>query len=134
MSPELIAKFKSIFEEKRSNLIYTKEILNTDFYIQKDDLADEIDLSSTELETSMRMRLRTREALFLKKINEALRRIANGTFGQCIECSSDIELRRLEARPTASLCVSCKEDQEHREHIHIHTLRSKSLGKKIRFA
>jgi DnaK suppressor protein len=82
----------------------------------------------------MRMRLRNREALFLRKIDEALRRIADGSFGECEECGDDIELKRLEARPTATMCVACKEEAERREHVHIDGHRPKSLGAKLRLA
>jgi DnaK suppressor protein len=129
-----MTRFRALFEEQRNNLLYTHTIVSEDFHILSDDLLDETDMTSSELETSMRMRLRNREALFLKKINEALRRIADGSFGLCDECGEDIEPRRLDARPTASCCVSCKEEQERREHLHIDGHRPKSLGQKLRLA
>jgi DnaK suppressor protein len=134
MTPDTVMRFKAIFEEQRRNLLYTHAIVNEEFHIRKDDLLDEADMTSTELETAMRMRLRNREALFLKKIDEALRRIDAGTFGECVGCGDDMELRRLEARPTATHCVSCKEEDERRELLHIDGHRHKSLGTKARFA
>jgi DnaK suppressor protein len=80
------------------------------------------------MEQSMRMRLCNRETLYIKKINEALKRMDEGTFGECDECGEDIELRRLEARPTATLCVSCKEEQERREGLTAAGRLHKSLG------
>lgn len=134
MNAETLFKFKTLFETQRKNLVYSQGILNKEFEVQQDDLADETDLTSSEMETSMRMRLRNREALFLKKIDEALRRISDGTFGECGGCGEDIDLRRLEARPTTTMCVDCKELEEHRELIHIDGRKPKSLGKKIRLA
>jgi len=134
MKQETITKFKKLFEDQRRNLTYTQGVINETFHLHEEDLSDEIDLTSSELETSMRMRLRNREALFLKKIDEALARIAEGTFGQCASCEEDIELRRLEARPTATLCVNCKEEEERRELLHIDGHQSKSLGRKLRLA
>ncbi|HLD99111.1 MAG TPA: TraR/DksA family transcriptional regulator [Bdellovibrionota bacterium] len=134
MNKELTLKFKGLFEEQRRNLIYSGRVVNEDFNLNQDDLPDEADITSSELETSMRMRLRNREALFLKKIDEALRRISNGTFGECEQCGEDIDFRRLEARPTATLCVHCKEDQERREHVHIDGHKPKSLGTRVRLA
>ena len=131
MNREVITKFKALFEEQRRNLVYTNKILDEDFHIQKDDLMDEADITSTEMETSMRMRLRNREALFLKKIDEALERIQAGTFGECEGCGEHIDSRRLEARPTSTVCISCKEEQEHREKLHIDGHRHKSLGAKL---
>jgi len=80
------------------------------------------------MEQSRRRRLCNRETLYLKKVEDALRRIEEGSFGLCDICEEDIGLKRLEARPTANLCVSCKEDQERKE---VHTaagLVHKSMG------
>jgi DnaK suppressor protein len=126
---EVFSKFKTLFEAERNKLVFSTNFASEDFHLQKDDLLDDTDLTSCELETSMRLRLRNRETLFLKKIDEALARIANGTFGQCESCEEGIELKRLEARPTTTLCLGCKEEDERREEIHIDGHRSKSLGK-----
>jgi len=134
MNKELVLKFKIMFENERKKLIYSQSILDDNFNLKQDDLMDEIDLTASELETNMRMRLRNREVLYLKKVDEALSRIAHGTFGECDLCGGDIELRRLEARPTANLCVGCKEESEKREHLHIDGHRPKSLGIRMRLA
>ena len=134
MKPETLFKFKTLFETQKHNLLYSGSVVNEQFMLKKDDMLDEVDMTSTELETSMRLRLRNREALFLRKIDEALRRISDGTYGKCQDCEEEIELRRLEARPTATHCVQCKEEQERREHVHIDGHRSKSLGAKLRLA
>ena len=115
MSPIIAKKFKAIFEEQKQSLVYSHQIVNESFHIQPDDLRDELDLSTTELETNMRMRLRNREALFLKKIDEALDRITAGTFGHCEHCEEPIEPKRLEIQPTAEYCIRCKEAQELQE-------------------
>lgn len=134
MDRDTMMKFKGMFENERSKLVYSQEIVNRDFHLQADDLMDEVDLTSSELETSMRMRLRNREALYLKKIDEALRRIQDGSFGSCESCEEPIEARRLEARPTTTLCMGCKEAEEFKERAHIDGHKSKSLGVKLRLA
>lgn len=134
MNRELVIKYRQLFEGQKQHLLHSRGIVDQDFQIQADDLLDEADMTSSELETSMRMRLRSREALFLKKINEALGRIIDGSFGICVSCEDEIELRRLEARPTATHCVHCKEEQERLEHGHVDGRRPKSLGHKLRFA
>jgi DnaK suppressor protein len=134
MNQEMILKFKGMFEEQRKQLMYSQEFINEEFFVQKDDLLDEVDITSTEMEQEMRMRLRNREALFLKKLDEALARINDGSFGTCGDCGDGIEFKRLEARPTATLCVHCKEEQERGEHMHIDGHQLKSLGKKLRLA
>jgi DnaK suppressor protein len=134
MKAEKLLYFRNLFETEKQKLIYSSNIINQDFTVSPDELIDETDLTSAELETGMRMRLRNREALFIRKIEDALKRISEGTFGECEDCGLDIELRRLEARPTATLCVTCKEEQEHLESLHIDGQKPKSLGTKIRFA
>ena len=109
-------------------LLFSDRVVRDDFSVCADDRLDEIDQATTDIEQSMRMRLRNRETLYIKKVDEALKRIDEGTFGDCEDCGEDIELRRLEARPTATLCVGCKEEQERKE-IHTASGREhKSLG------
>jgi DnaK suppressor protein len=131
---EFQTKFKKLFEEEKKRLLYSGRVFNDQFTIQPDDLMDEVDFTTFEIDNQMRLRLASREALYLKKIDEALARIDDGTFGQCEKCEEDIELRRLEARPTTTLCVSCKEAQERNEKHHIDGHTHKSVGRQIRFA
>ncbi len=121
-------KFKKIFETQKKSILFNDRIVREDFLVCSDDRSDELDQASTDIEQSMRMRLRNREILYLKKIDEALARIENGTFGECEDCGDPIEVKRLEARPTATLCVSCKENQERQEVLTCHGRASKSLG------
>lgn len=125
---EMMITFKKLFEIQRTDILATHELVDSDLELSKDDMLDEVDLTSVEMATAMKTRLKSRELLFLKKIEGALGRIRNGSFGICESCSEDIELRRLEARPTATLCVNCKEEQERLEHNHIDSRRSKSLA------
>ena len=128
MKAELLGKFKKLFEDQKTGLLYSFKAVNEDFNLKSDDLSDELDLASAELEQNMRMRLRSREALFVKKIDEALHKIQAGTFGVCECCEEDIEVSRLEVRPTANLCINCKELEEMRESQSADGRRSKSIG------
>ncbi len=130
MKQVTMMKFKKLFEEQKANLLYSNKLLNEDFTLNSEDLSDESDLSSATLEQGMRMQLRNREALFLKKINEALLKIQSGAFGSCEGCEEDIELSRLEVRPTANLCIACKEAEEMRETRSADGRKSKSMGSK----
>ncbi len=129
-----MVRFKALFETERDRLLFSKKVVNESYYLQQDDLMDEADTTSSELEASMQMRLRSREMLLLKKIDEALERISEGSFGACESCEEDIGLKRLEARPTATMCVHCKEQDERREHLHIDGWQPKSLGRRLRLA
>src|SRR5258708_5552596 len=115
MRKDTVKKFKRIFEAQRKSLLFSDRVIREDFSVSADDRYDEIDQAATDIEQSMRMRLCNREVLYLKKVEEALKRIDDGDFGECDECGEDIEVRRLEARPTATLCVACKEEQERKE-------------------
>ncbi len=128
MNQEQAMKFKKLFEDQKSALLYSYKFMNEDFNLSSDEMSDEIDLSSAELEQNMKMRLRNREALFLKKIDEALEKIQAGTFGVCDCCDQNIEQSRLEVRPTANLCLSCKEEEEMRETRSADGRKSKSIG------
>jgi DnaK suppressor protein len=123
-----IKKFRKHFEDQLQNLIFNDRVIREDFSVNHDDRFDEIDQATTDTEQAMRMRLCNREVLYLKKVQDALQRIEDGTFGLCEECEEPIELRRLQARPTATLCVGCKEDQERREHHSAVGRVHKSLG------
>jgi len=128
MRKSTLKYFKRIFEAQRKQLLYSDKILSDDFNVNYDDRFDELDQATTDTEQAMRMRLRNREILYLKKIEEALLRIDEGTFGECDSCGEDIEQRRLEARPTATLCVGCKEEEEKKEILTAAGRKHKSLG------
>ncbi len=128
MRKDQLKKFKKIFEAQKNAILFNNRVVREDFSVNSDDRFDELDQATTDIEQSMRMRLCNREVLYIKKVDEALKRIEDGNFGLCLECNEDIEFRRLEARPTATLCVSCKEDQERREVLTAAGRLHKSLG------
>lgn len=128
MKKVTLNRFRKLFESQRKSILFNDRVVREDFSVNADDRFDEIDQAQTDIEQSMRMRLCNREVLYLKKMDEALKRIEEGTFGECDACGEDIELRRLEARPTATLCVSCKEEQERREGNTAAGRMHKSLG------
>lgn len=128
MKKEVLKRFKKLFEQQKENVLYNNKVIRDDFAVNADDRMDDVDQASADVEQALRMRLRNREMLLIKKINEALTRIEEGTFGECESCENDIELKRLEARPTATLCIACKEDEERREQLSVDGRRHKSLG------
>ncbi len=77
--------------------------------------ADPNDRASQESDIALELRNRDRERKLIKKIDEALERIENGEYGLCESCGVEIGLQRLEARPTATLCIDCKTLEEMRE-------------------
>jgi len=116
MNKTQLKRFRTLLEEKRDDIIKkAKQTLDEDMALDANDLPDEMDLASSEYLQSFTFRLRGREKSFLDKINKALERIDNSTFGVCEECGEEISVKRLEARPETTLCIRCKEDQERAE-------------------
>lgn len=108
--------FRDLLDEKRRQVIdRARKTLTEDMTLQVDDLADEMDLASSESLQSFEFRLRGREKSLLGKLDLAIRKIEDGTYGACEICDEQIGRKRLEARPETSLCIRCKEDQEREE-------------------
>lgn len=76
---------------------------------------DPNDRASQETDMSLELRSRDREGKLVKKINEALERLEEGEYGYCEKCGEEVGVSRLEARPTADLCIDCKTLDEIRE-------------------
>ena len=76
---------------------------------------DPVDRAAQEEEFSLELRTRDRERKLIKKIEKTLKRIEEDDFGFCDQCGIEIGIRRLEARPTADLCIDCKTMAEIKE-------------------
>ena len=76
---------------------------------------DPVDRAAQEEEFSLELRTRDRERKLIKKIEKTLKRIDEDDFGFCDECGIEIGVRRLEARPTADMCIDCKTMAEIKE-------------------
>jgi DnaK suppressor protein len=77
--------------------------------------ADPNDRASQESDMALELRNRDRERKLIKKIDETIAKIDSGEYGFCDSCGIEIGLKRLEARPTATLCIDCKTLDEIRE-------------------
>jgi DnaK suppressor protein len=111
-----LKRFKQILLAKKKAIVDNADkTLTEDMQLDVNDLPDEMDLASSEYLQSFQFRLRGREKFFLSKIDKALAKIEDGTFGTCESCEEEISIKRLEARPETTLCIRCKEDQERRE-------------------
>jgi DnaK suppressor protein len=111
-----LKRYKKMLEDSKTALLDSaKKTLAEESSFDTDDLPDEIDQASSEYAQSMAFRLRDREKFLLQKIEKALLRIEEGTFGICERCEEDISPKRLEARPVTTLCIRCKEEQEKKE-------------------
>ena len=116
LSQKDLKRFKKSLEDSRKAIIENaRKTMEEESNFDTDDLPDEIDQASSEYAQSMAFRLRDREKFLLKKIEKALQRIEEGTFGMCERCEELITLKRLEARLVTTLCIRCKEEQEKKE-------------------
>ncbi len=111
-----LKKFQELLEEKRKVVLdRARQMLSEGMVLDANDLPDEMDLASSEYIQSFEFRLRGREKSLLSKLDLALKKIDDGSFGICEICEEPIGKKRLEARPETSLCIKCKEDQEREE-------------------
>lgn len=129
LQTEIIDRFKKRFEEERHALLFPDNVVREEVQAANNEgPVDETDHAQVETEQSIRMQLRNREQLYLKKIEEALERISAGIYGECTICGGEISLKRLEARPTATMCIECKKEEEKKEKNSSANFTHKSLG------
>ena len=112
MKLETIMKFKTMLKEQREGLSSSRNLTDRVNVLQENEMLEEMDLAAAELGMETWIRLCRSETLFLKKIDAALQRIEEGTFGNCEECDEEIEFSQLKLRPTLSLCRCCQEKSE----------------------
>ncbi len=115
MNEKQITHFRNILESWRNSLF--AEISKTINVMQDEyeNLPDLNDRASQETDMSLELRSRDRERKLLKKISSTLLRLDADDYGWCERCGVEIGIRRLEARPTAELCVDCKTLEEIKE-------------------
>ncbi|MGH6693473.1 MAG: RNA polymerase-binding protein DksA [Gammaproteobacteria bacterium] len=115
MNPRQLEHFRKMLEEMKRDL--SQDIDRTVHTMQDEAtiFADPNDRASQESDMSLELRNRDRERKLIKKIDETISRIDLGEYGYCESCGVEIGLKRLEARPTATLCIDCKTLDEMRE-------------------
>jgi DnaK suppressor protein len=109
------AHFRDILRNWKKELM--EEVDRTVHHMQDEaaNFPDPNDRASQESEFAMELRTRDRERKLIKKIEESLNDLDSGEYGYCEQCGVEIGIRRLEARPTATLCIDCKSLDEIRE-------------------
>jgi DnaK suppressor protein len=115
MNKEQLDHFRLILYTWKRDLM--EEVDRTVLHM-KDEAAnfpDPNDRATQESEFSLELRTRDRERKLIRKIDEALKRIEDGSYGYCLETGEEIGIKRLEARPVATLCVEAQERRERRE-------------------
>ena len=115
MNKKQLAHFRNILESLKVEL--GQDIDRTVHTMQDEAtvFADPNDRASQESDMALELRNRDRERKLIKKIEETIAKIESQDYGYCESCGVEIGLKRLEARPTATLCIDCKTLEEHRE-------------------
>lgn len=115
MSPEMREHFRKMLLSMKEQIM--KEVDRTVSDMRDEDVrpADFTDRATLEEEKALLLRTRNREGNLLKKIEETINNIDHDDYGYCEACGVEIGLKRLEARPTATLCIDCKTLDEIRE-------------------
>jgi len=115
MKPNDLNAFKKLLNERRQDLM--SEAVGTMYGMgmveeSRESFPDPTDRASLEGNRNLTLRIRDRERKLISKIDEALGRIADGSYGVCEECGGAIGVERLKARPVTTLCIQCKSEQE----------------------
>ena len=108
-----LEKFKKVLEKQLRELQtdFGKEISSAG----SPALADINDQATLESERSFELRIKDRERKLINKVQEALKKIGDGSYGVCESCSEAISVKRLQARPVTSYCINCKSEMEAEE-------------------
>ena len=132
LTKKQIEQLKKKLADERNSLAYNNRMSAEELGLANtDDVNDEVDAAIADYEGSHLLRFRNREVFYVKKIEKALKKIELGEYGECTECAGPIKFERLLARPTAEMCIFCKEEAEREESSSFQGRQSKSLGKTL---
>lgn len=123
---------KKQLETLKMKLLAEKQALTAmkeEIHLTIPDGSDEVDQSITDYFNSHLLRFKNREAFYIKKIDKALKKFDLNEYGKCSDCEFWIKYERLLARPTAELCIVCKEESERDESSSVQGLQSKSYSR-----
>lgn len=117
--------------EEKSALVFNDQVNAPNIELAKPEGSDEVEQSISDYNNSHLLRFRNREVFYAKKIDKALKKFEKSEFGLCTDCGEWIRFERLMARPTAEMCIQCKEESERDESSSFSGRQSKSLGKVV---
>ncbi len=116
MTQEKLDHFKAVLHEQKKKLLErANQTVSHEVTDEKDHLSDYGDIARLESERAFHLRIRDRERKLIKKIDQALERVEEGTFGLCERCGDEIRAKRLKARPVTPYCIHCKTKLEEEE-------------------
>jgi DnaK suppressor protein len=111
-----LERCRALLLEQRERILGNEgRVLSGELDVDPDDFPDEIDTAVAESSLSFTGQIWERERRLLNKIEKTLEKIDQGSYGECEGCGDEIGVKRLVARPVASLCIACKDEQERDE-------------------
>lgn len=131
LTKKQLAQLKDLVLAERERVETKIGIDEEMFTLKSEERSDEVDQASADYQRSQMLRFRNRDVFYGKKLKLALEKMDEGEYGTCEECGADIGFKRLQARPTAELCIVCKDEAEKEEFSNIVGRQSKSLGKQV---
>jgi DnaK suppressor protein len=117
LNEELKDYFRKLLKQRLEALASDEKKSPEGFSDMQEESPDPIDQASMESDRDFSFRIRERESRLIAKINDALERIEDGTYGICEKCGRPISMERLKARPVTTLCIRCKKKQETAEKL-----------------
>ena len=117
MKPEKLRRIKKILLYRLNEIQFKVGQTSFEKNVINDNLSDIMDKAAREFDRSVELTTACRERLLIRELQEALMRIDRGVFGICEVCESRISERRLLAKPTSRLCITCMEKEENSENI-----------------
>lgn len=131
LTQKQLAELKDKIQAERERVLNSCGIDEEIFALKSEEQKDDVDSASADYERSQMLRFRNRDAFYAKKLASAIEKMKHDEYGECEECGADITFKRLMARPTAELCISCKDEAEREESGNYIARQSKSLEKQV---
>jgi len=117
MDKTQLEEFRSLLQAQMDELLSDAGRTVSDMTEENTNFPDPTDRASLESDRNFELRIRDRERKLINKIQQALERIEDGSFGFCESCEEEIGAERLRVRPVTTLCIDCKTEEERRERI-----------------
>ncbi len=117
MDEQKLEYFRGLLQSRLDDLLAEAERTVAGMTDSKENFPDPTDRAALESDRNFLLRIRDRERKLISKIEEALARIEDGSYGICDACGEEIGEQRLKARPVTTLCVECKKRQEAQEKL-----------------
>ncbi len=131
LSTKQIHEFESFLQDELEKITEISNQNSDEYIVKNEENSDEVDQASAQQDRDQLIRFRNRNVFYVKKLQKSLDKIAKNEFGICEDCGAEIKFERLKARPTAELCILCKEESEKDESQNFIKRQSKSLGQTL---